>query len=103
MVRIVAKRDYKARLKLKADVELEVAKVLEDKGVDYVKVVEGLVVKVDEDYVVLRAVVKAKDYDLADAVVEYEDKLKALDDKAEAKAKKLAKVKAEKEAKAKAE
>ena len=94
----MAKRDYKGRLELKADMEAKVAEVLVEKGVDYVKVVEGLVVKVGEDYVVLRAVVKAKGYDLADAVVEYEDKVKAAEDKVKAKADKLAKV-----AKAKAE
>ena len=95
----MAKRDYKGRLELKSEMELKMAEVLEAKGVDYVKVSEGLVVMVDEDYVVLRAVVKKSDYDLEDAVSEYEDKLAKADERAKAKeekAKAKAKAKAEK-------
>lgn len=96
----MAKRGYKARLKLKADMEAKMAEVLDAKGVDYVKVVEGLIIKVDEEYVALRAVVKKADYDVKDAVVEYDEKVAKAKAKAEAKAKKDAKRAAEKAAKA---
>ena len=90
----MAKRDYKGRLKLKVDVVDLLAKLLKDAGYDYVKVVDGLALKVDDDYVVVDAVVKKADYDVADGVDAYADKVKKAADRAKAKADKLAKAKA---------
>ena len=59
-----------------------------DLGMEYVgRTTEGSLFQVGEDYVVIRAIVKAESFDPNDAVAEYEEKQAKAKEREEAKAK----------------
>lgn len=80
---------------LKAKAVEMVGEMLVEKGFEVNEIVEGLVVEMEGEFVVFKAVVKKAGFDLADALQEKADKDKA---RVEREAERLAK-KAEKEAK----
>lgn len=80
---------------LKAKAVEMVGEMLVEKGFEVNEIVEGLVVEMEGEFVVFKAVVKKAEFDLADALQEKADKDKA---RVEREADRLAK-KAEKEAK----
>ena len=65
------------------------------------KIATGLVIEIDGRLVEFKAIVKADNFDLEDAVMELAEKVRKADEKAKAKAEKLAKIAKEKAEKSK--